>query len=309
MMQVETEILSPRGGFMSDWRKRKYITIALFLIPGCLFYGFLVLNPIVQSFILATFRWVTLRKRVFVGFDNVVTVFRDRFFWKSMFNTLKFMAGTTVLQVSIGFTLGYFLYLQMWGYRFFKTVFFIPVVLATVAVGFVWGYIYSPAFGLLKPAMEFLGLGRLYKPPLAEPGWALFAVILAHTWHFMGIQIMMFTAGFMNMPQDVLEMAQIDGASGWRMLYYMILPLAWEITKTIIILQIIGSLRAFDLIFVMTMGGPNHATEVLTLNMFVRAFENFRIGLGAVVAVVIFLLAMSLTLILRKIMGREVLQY
>jgi raffinose/stachyose/melibiose transport system permease protein len=123
MMQVETEILSPRGGFMSDWRKRKYITIALFLIPGCLFYGFLVLNPIVQSFILATFRWVTLRKRVFVGFDNVVTVFRDRFFWKSMFNTLKFMAGTTVLQVSIGFTLGYFLYLQMWGYRFFKTVF------------------------------------------------------------------------------------------------------------------------------------------------------------------------------------------
>ena len=119
----------------------------------------------------------------------------------------------------------------------------------------------------------------------------------------------MFNAGFMNMPQDVIEMASIDGAAGFKMIWHMVLPLAWEITKTVIILQMIGALRSFDLIFIMTTGGPNHATEVLPMHMFVHAFQNFNIGLGAVVAVVIFVLAMSLTMTMRALMQREALQY
>ncbi len=288
---------------------RRNLAIALFLLPGGLVYVLLVVNPLVQAFILATYRWRTLSSRVYVGFENFVTVFNDNLFWMSMKNSLIFMVGTTVLQVLLGFILGYFLYLQLKGYRFFKTVYFIPVVLATVAVGFVWGYIYSPGFGLLKPAMEFLGMGDRYKSPLAEPGMALAALIIAQVWHFFGIQVMMFNAGFMNMPQDVIEMASIDGASGLKMIWHMVLPLAWEITKTVVILQMIGALRSFDLIFIMTTGGPNHATEVLPMHMFVHAFQNFNIGLGAVVAVVIFVVAMSLTMIMRAIMQREALQY
>jgi raffinose/stachyose/melibiose transport system permease protein len=288
---------------------RRNLAITLFLAPGGLVYVLLVVNPLVQAFILATYRWRTLTTRVYAGLDNFVTVFSDNLFWMSMKNSLIFMVGTTLLQVGLGFTLGYLLYLQLKGYRFFKTVYFIPAVLATVAVGFVWSYIYSPNFGLLKPAMEFLGLGARYKSPLAEPGMALLALIFAQVWHFFGIQVMMFNAGFMNMPQDVIEMASIDGASGWRMIWHMVLPLAWEITKTVIILQMIGALRSFDLIFVMTQGGPNHATEVLPMHMFVHAFQNFNIGLGAVVAVVIFIVAMSLTMIMRALMHREALQY
>ncbi len=288
---------------------RRNLAITLFLLPGALIYVFLVLNPLVQAFVLATYRWRTLSERVYVGLENFVTVFSDNLFWMSMKNSLIFMVGTTVLQVFLGFTLGYFLYLQLKGYRFFKTVYFVPAVLATVAVGFVWSYIYSPGFGLLKPAMEFIGLGDRYKSPLAEPGMALAALIIAQVWHFFGIQVMMFNAGFMNMPQDVIEMASIDGASGLRMIYHMVLPLAWEITKTVIILQMIGALRSFDLIFIMTQGGPNHATEVLPMHMFVHAFQNFNIGLGAVVAVVIFILAISLTMGMRKLMQREALQY
>jgi len=288
---------------------KRNVAITLFLVPGGLIYLTLVLNPLAQAFVLATYRWRTLSERVYVGLENFVTVFRDNLFWMSMKNSLIFMAGTTVLQVVLGFVLGYFLYLQLKGYRFFKTVYFVPAVLATVAVAFVWGYIFSPAFGLLKPAMEFLGLGDRYKSPLAEPGSALLALIIAQVWHFFGIQVMMFNAGFMNMPQDVIEMASIDGASGFKMIRHMVLPLAWEITKTVIILQMIGALRSFDLIFIMTTGGPNHATEVLPMHMFVHAFQNFNIGLGAVVAVVIFVLAMGLTMGMRKLMQREALQY
>jgi ABC-type sugar transport system permease subunit len=284
-------------------------TIILFLIPGLAVYLLLVLNPLAQGFFLSTQRWITLTRRVNAGFDNYVTLFRDGMFWSSMKNSLIFMVGTTLLQLGLGFTLGYFLYMQLKGYRFLKTLYFVPVILMTVAVGFVWGYIYSPAFGLLKPFMQAIGLGEIYFPPLASPKWALVAVIFAHSWRLVGIQIMLFYAGFMNMPHDVIEMATIEGASGFKMIWYMIIPLAWEITKMVVILQVTGALRAFDLVFVMTKGGPNHATEVLPLHMFVRAFENFNIGLGSAVAVIIFILSMGLTVGLRRLMRRDSLQY
>jgi ABC-type sugar transport system permease subunit len=284
-------------------------TIILFLVPGLAVYLLLVLNPLAQGFFLSTQRWITLGRRVNAGLENYGTIFRDQMFWKSLKNSLVFMTGTTMLQLVVGFTLGYFLYMQLKAYRFLKTLYFVPVILMTVAVGFVWGYIYSPAFGLLKPFMQFVGLGEHYFPPLADPKWALVAVIFAHSWRLVGIQILLFYAGFMNMPVDVIEMATIEGASGFKMVWYMIIPLAWAITKMVVILQVTGALRAFDLVFVMTKGGPNHATEVLPMHMFVRAFENFNIGLGSAVAVVIFVMSMGLTVGLRRLMRRESLQY
>ena len=218
------------------------------------------------------------------------------------------MVGTTFLQVVIGFFLGYFLYKQMRGYRFYKTLFFVPVVLMTVAVGFIWNNMLSPSFGLLKPFMHAIGLGELYFPPLADPEMAINTLILAEAWRVVGIQVMMFYAGFMNMPQEVLEMATIEGACGMKMIWYMVIPLVWDITKMVIILQITGALRAFDLVYVMTKGGPNHATELLPMHMFVHAFENFNIGIGSAVAVCIFILSMFFTVLLRALMQRESLQ-
>lgn len=289
--------------------KNKWGTIVLFLLPGLFLYTGWVLYPIVQGIVLSTYRWTTISKKVFVGIENYIDIFNDKYFWISLKNTLWFMLGTGVFQITTGFMLGYLLYLQLKAYRFFKTVYFMPTVLMTVAVGFIWGYIYSPAFGLLKPFMEMIGLGQYYFPPLADKKTALFFLIIAQAWHSSGIQIMLFHAGFMNMPEEVIEMASIDGASGWKMMYHMIIPLSWGVAKTVIILQLTGALRVFDLVFIMTGGGPNHATEVLPMYMFAQAFQKFKIGHGSVVAVAIFILSMSLTMILRKIMGKEDLQY
>lgn len=282
--------------------------IALFLIPGLIVYGMLVLYPLVQGFALSTERWVTVVKRVPVGLDNYRRLFANSLFWNSVWLTLRFMVGTTFLQVVIGFFLGYFLYKQMRGYRFYKTLFFVPVVLMTVAVGFIWNNMLSPSFGLLKPFMNAIGLGQHYFPPLADPKMAINTLILAEAWRVVGIQVMMFYAGFMNMPQEVLEMATIEGASGIKMIWHMVIPLVWDITKMVIILQITGALRAFDLVYVMTKGGPNHATELLPMHMFVHAFENFNIGIGSAVAVCIFILSMFFTVLLRALMQRESLQ-
>lgn len=285
--------------------KNNITTILLFLIPGLLVYAYLVLYPITQAFTMSTFRWDTLASSRFVGLENYARVFDNSAFWKVLRNTLIFMASTTILQVIIGFSLGYLVYLQLKSYRIFKTIYFIPTILPSVAVGFIWNYIYSPGMGILKPFMELIGQGSAYVPPLSSPTLALIAVIVAQTWNSCGIQVILFNSGFMNMPEEVIESATLDGAKGWRMIYHMVIPLSWDIIKMVIILQTVGGLRAFDLVYVMTGGGPNRATELLPLHLFDKAFKSFDIGAGNVVAVVIFVLAMTMTIVMRKVMERE----
>ncbi len=289
---------------MNITKKNIWVVLA-FLLPGSLIYIYLVLYPIGQSVFLSTFKWDTLATRRFVGLENYESVFSSQLFWKSMGNSLIFMVSTTFLQVVIGFTLGYMVYLQLRGYRFYKVVFFVPTVLPSVAVGFIWNYIYSPGMGLLKPFMTAIGQAENYIPPLSSPALALIAVIIAQTWNSCGVQVILFNSGFMNMPQEVIESATIDGASGMKMIYHMVIPLSWDIIKMVIILQTVGALRSFDLVYVMTGGGPNHSTELLPLHLFVSSFQNFNIGYGNVIAILIFALAMLLTMGMKKIMYKE----
>ena len=279
--------------------------VILFVLPGLILYAYLVLYPILQSAVLSLFKWDTLVSKSFVGFGNYVSVFTSSQFWKSMTNSLIFMVATTALQVIIGFFLGYLVYLQLRGFRLFKTLFFIPTVLPSVAVGFIWSYIYSPSMGLLKPLMTAIGLKAYYIPPLSDQTLALLAIIIAQTWTSCGIQVILFNSGFMNMSGEVIESATLDGASGFRMIRYMIIPLSWDIIKMVIILQLIGALRAFDLVYIMTGGGPNHATELLPMHLFVNAFQNFNLGYGNVIAMVIFVMAMLITISMRKLMERD----
>lgn len=286
-------------------KKKDFAILALLVLPGLIYYLILLLYPLAQGIILSFYTWPTLSTKVFSGFNNYIDVFNTPLFWKSLKNSLIFMVATTVVQVILGYIIGYLVYLQFRGHRFFKTVFFMPNVLTTVAVGFVWGYIFSPSIGILKPLMTAAGLGKYYMSPLAVPNLAIMAIIIAQVWNQVGVQIVLFNSGFMGLSEEVLESASIDGASGLRMHRSMIIPLSWPIIQTIIILQIVGSLRSFDLIWVMTMGGPNHATEVLPLHLFVNAFSYFKLGYGSVIGVLILVLSLGFTVLVRKLMRRE----
>jgi raffinose/stachyose/melibiose transport system permease protein len=240
---------------------------------------------------------------VFTGFSNYVDVFTNPDFWKVLRKTFIFMCSTTFLQVTIGYILGYMVYMQLRFHRFFKTVLFMPNVLTSVAVAFVWGYIFSPSIGILKPIMGILGMGEYYISPLGVPYLALASVIIAQVWNQVGIQIVLFNSGFMGLNEEVLESASIDGASGLRMHVSMIIPLSLPILKTVLILQIVGSLRAFDLIYIMTKGGPNRATELLPVYLF-NFIQVWNLGHGSVIGVVIFVLAISITGFVRLLMRR-----
>jgi raffinose/stachyose/melibiose transport system permease protein len=286
-------------------KKQDIPILALLVLPGLAYYLFLLLNPLIQGVVLSFYRWPTLTSKVFGGISNYVDVFENALFWRSLKNSLIFMSVTTVLQVTIGYILGFMVYMQLRFHRFFKTVFFLPNVLTTVAVGFIWGYIFSPSIGILKPVMTAVGLGEYYISPLAVPSMALGAIIIAQVWNQVGIQIVLFNSGFMGLNEEVLESASIDGASGLKMHINMIIPLSIPVLKTVIILQIVGSLRSFDLIWVMTMGGPNHATEVLPLHLFVSAFSHFKLGYGSVIGVIIFALAIGITGLIRLLMRKS----
>ncbi|GHT64635.1 sugar ABC transporter permease [Spirochaetia bacterium] len=286
-------------------KKQDIGILTLLVIPGLIYYIVLLLYPLAQGILLSFYKWPTLTQKVFGGIDNYIEVFSNNLFWKSLKNSLIFMFVTTVIQVVLGYILGYLVYMQLRGHRFFKTIFFMPNVLTTVAVGFVWGYIFSPSIGILKPLMTAVGLGEYYISPLAVPNLALSAIIIAQVWNQVGIQIVLFNSGFMGLNEEVLESASLDGANGLMMHIKMIIPLSVPVLKTVIILQVVGSLRSFDLIWVMTMGGPNHATEVLPLHLFVNAFSYFKLGYGSVIGVIIFVLAIGITGILRGLMRQD----
>lgn len=285
--------------------KRSKLTIIIFVLPALIVNLMWVIYPIISAIWMSFLKSDTLHSSHFAGLENYISVFESTLFWKSLKISIIFIIFTTILQVILGFLYGYLVYLQPKGYRIYKILLFIPNVLPSVASGFIWTYIYSPSMGVLKPFMEAIGLGEYYISPIAEPNLALWAVIFAQVWCGLGVQVILFNSGFMNIPAEVIESAQLDGATGWKMIKTMIIPMSWDITKMVIILQTIGALRSFDLIYVMTAGGPNHSTEVLPMHLFVNAFQNFNLGYGNVIAVVLFVLAMIITIVMRKAMARE----
>lgn len=285
--------------------KKAKLTILLFVLPALIVYLIWVIYPIISAIWMSMLKSDTLHSSHFAGLENYISVFESTLFWKSMKISIIFIIVTTIFQVILGFFYGYLVYLQPKGYRIYKILLFIPNVLPSVASGFIWSYIYSPSMGVLKPLMEGMGLGEYYISPIADPKMALYAVIFAQIWCGLGVQVILFNSGFMNIPSEVIESARLNGATGWKMIKTMVIPMSWDITKMVIILQTIGALRSFDLIYVMTSGGPNHSTEVLPMHLFVNAFQNFNLGYGNVVAVVLFVLAMIITAVMRKVMERD----
>ena len=281
-----------------DWK-----WVLLLVGPALLLYSSMVWFPTILGFYQSLFRWAGLKDKAFVFFDNYRYLFGNRIFRNSMWITLKYTLINVPLQISTAYVIAYLLFSIEKGHRFFRFVFFIPVVLLTVAVGISFSFLFSRAFGAFKPIASWLGL--TYFDPLANAKTALYAAILADWWKWLGTKIMLFYAGFQGLPQDVLEAAVIDGANKPNVFFRIIIPLTWPVITVVTTLLVIGSLKVFDLLFVMTGGGPNHATDVITIHLIDTAFGEQNFGSGSAIAVIMFVLSLIVTLLLRKALQRE----
>ena len=285
-------------------KKTKFWVLLSFLGPGVLFYTIFLVLQVVDAFRLSLFRWTTITSHYFIGLGNYAWLIKDPSFYNSLKLTLTYMVCITIGSIIIGFTFGYLVYLGLRGYNFFRVVYFIPTVLSGVAVSYIWKYLYSPSIGITRGVMKALGFGADVSP-LGIASTAFASTIVVALWAGVGLQVMMFNSAFNNISEDVLEYASIDGCYGPKLVWYMIIPLSWDVVKMIIILQVIGAFRAFDLIFVMTGGGPYHSTEILPMYMYFTAFENFKFGEGNAIAVAIFLISLIFTGSLRKLLKTD----
>lgn len=285
-----------------SWRKREWVWILLFLLPGMVLYCSLVLFPVVDAFYLSGFRWYGFGEKTFVGLQNFRSLFLSKTFRLSLSVTIRYMLINVPLQITIAYILAYLLYRKVGPFKFFRFIFFMPCVLLSVVVGYTLSVFLSPWFGI---GAVFRTLGLHYTNPLAEPRLALYGVIFGDFWQWLGIKIVLFYAGFQDLPLDILEAAVLDGANEIQRFLKVVVPLTWDTILTVTTLLLIGSLRVFDLVFIMTGGGPNHATETLSIHLFNLAFDQMDFGSGSAVAVVLFLISLFFTIALRRAMKKE----
>ncbi|NRF93584.1 sugar ABC transporter permease [Paenibacillus frigoriresistens] len=274
---------------------RKKWAIALGLLPALFFYIVFSIFPILNSFYYAFTNWDGLSEIQWVGLSNFKEILGDKVFWLSFKNNIYIVLVSIFGQVPIGLGLALLLNKKMRGSQFFRTVFFLPVVTSTVIVSMLWNMIYNYQMGLLNTVLRLVGLESWVRNWLGDPKTAMMYICIVIVWQFIGLYMVIFMAAIQNVPSEILEASELDGATGMKKTWYVIVPMIWDSILASIILCISGSLRTFDLNFVMTNGGPAHSTEVMAIYMFNKTFSSLQYGYGSAVSLLIF--AFSLILI------------
>ncbi|MCL2034405.1 MAG: sugar ABC transporter permease [Oscillospiraceae bacterium] len=287
-------------------RHATHIAATIFLAPALLFLIIFIGYPILDSFRISTLEWNGISAhRTFIGLDNWGALLRDRNFWAAFRNNLTIMVFSLLFQVPFALALATFLDAGGKKFNLFKVVWFFPLLMSSVAVGFLFRYALDANFGLFANISRLLG-GSGAIDLLGDPNRALFAVIGVICWQYIPFYMVYYLAGYSGLSEDTYEAAIIDGATRGQYFWRVALPQLFPTIRSGAILSIVGSLKFFDLIFVMTGGGPGTATELMGTYMYRNAFMTFRMGYGSAVACGMFILITMIALIAMKLLsGKE----
>ena len=282
--------MSP-GTSQRGWYKRNEIAVTpwLFLIPGIIFFMVYVIIPIFQSFYYSTLSWDGLGEAQNIGLANYAELWDDDAFYTSLWNNFIWLA-LYLLAIPAGLFIALLLNQTVWGIRLYKSLFFFPFVISQVVVGLVFGWFYDPTFGLFNIALGWVGLGPINV--LGDEAYVTYGIIAAGLWPQTAYCMILYLTGLNAVDPEQIEAARLDGAKRLKMLWYVVVPQLKPATFIAFVVTIIGALRSFDLISIMTNGGPFGSSRVLSFYMFEVALSEygFRMGYGAAVAVVLFLI-------------------
>ncbi|MYL40211.1 carbohydrate ABC transporter permease [Virgibacillus salexigens] len=279
--------------------------LVITLLPALLLYSFFVIIPIFWSSYYGFFEWSGLGEATYIGFENYMEVIQSSVFWRSFKNNMIIVAASVFGQVPIALALALMLRKRNWFQKVVRSAVFLPMVISTVVVGLIWGYIYDPELGVINAVLRAVGLESWTKSWLSDPSVNMYAVAVPIIWNYIGPYLIIFIAAIQNIPSEMEEAAMIDGASGWKKLIYIILPNMWTTIKVAVVLCISGSLKAFDQVFVMTGGGPAESTEILATYMYNNTFLVYRYGYGSAVSTMIIILSLILIGISQLLMRRK----
>ncbi len=276
-------------------RREETIAGYLFLLPNLVGFIVFMLFPIFFAFYIMLTDWSLAKAPEFVGLKNFETMVNDRLFWKSLGNSFYYTFVAVPTGIFIAFWLALALNRKMRGIIFFRTIYFLPQITLTVAAATIWRWIYQPEIGMINHILEIFGIdGPKW---IHDTKWAMPSVIIMSNWQGIGFAMLILLAGLQGIPEEYYEAASIDGASGWQRMRFVTLPMLSPAIFFVVVTSLIGAFQSFDQFYVLTEGGPAHATTPLTLYIFQNAFSFFKMGYGAALAAVLFVIILIITII------------
>ncbi|MEW5818222.1 MAG: sugar ABC transporter permease, partial [Spirochaetota bacterium] len=281
----------------------------LFILPALAMVFVLLLIPMLQNIYYSFFQWDGISPPIFNGLKNYLAFFSDSNFITSFINTLIWVAATLILPVFGGLLIAVFIR----GIRlenFFKSIFFIPLTISFVSTGAIWTYMFSRDLGVLNNLFSFLTGTKIRVSWLTSVPLNTYSMIIAWTWQQLGTNMVMFLMGLVTIPPDPVEASIIDGASKWQTFVHVTFPMLRPITTVVITMAMVNSFKAFDIIYVITRGGPYNSSETLAVTMFRETFTMFKHGYGAAISVLLSIIIIIISVFyIKSMMRKDLLHY
>lgn len=277
-------------------RRRKAAMGYLFLLPTILGILIFVAGPVLASFTLSLYKWNVFRAPEFLGFENYARLFSDVTARTGFFNTLQFVLMAVTVQITLALFLAIGVQQKMTKFfrYYFRSAFFLPLLMSGAAVSITLGYLFHKEFGVVNYYLGFLGVPRIAW--LNSREWAMITVVIASVWQNVGFTFIIFVGGLSNISPELLDAADVDGAQGWRRLWHIILPMLSPTLLFAVVVGVIGALQVFEQPYIMTRGGPGDATRTAVMVMYEAAFKNVEIGYGSAITVILFMVIMAVTM-------------
>lgn len=280
------------------------LTLLIFLPPALLLFTLFVILPMGEAAWYSLYRWNGYGTPTeFVGLRNFQVLFNNSAFSQSLINNGLIILVSVILQIPLAIWLAMMLANKIPGVVAFRLIFFLPYVLADVAAGLIWRFVYDGDYGLFAAISGFLGIATPYV--LADKDLAIYAVLGVIVWKYFGFHMMLFIAGLQSVDKSVLEAAEIDGATGWQKFRYVTLPMLGSTLRLSVFFAVIGSLQLFDMIMPLTGGGPSNSTQTMVTFLYTYGVMRMQVGLGSAVGVVLFIICVTLAFGYKRIFMRH----
>jgi raffinose/stachyose/melibiose transport system permease protein len=289
--------------------RRAWATIAVFLLPALVLFCLLVLTPIVLAMYTSMFKWNGFggAPSDFVGLDNFRRLLGDQVFLGDLRRGLILIALSVTVQLPLALGLALLLNQRLRGRSLYRLLFFAPYVLSEVIAAVLFTMIFSPNQGLANHVLRVVGLGDLAATWLADPATVLYSLFFVMTWKYFGFHMVLYLAGRQNIPTELTEAAAIDGAGSWQAFRHVTLPLLGPTIRISVFLSVIGTIQLFDMVWVLTGGGPIHASETMAVTMFQDGFKRYEVGYASAISIAMFIISLVFALFYQRfIMRRDI---
>lgn len=282
--------------------------ITLYVLPALLLILILIYIPIVLTGYYGLMDWDGIGAKTFIGLDNYIELMKDKMFWNSTYHSVL-LAVFSAISLIAYLVISLILASKIKGAGLLRKIYLIPMLLSSVAIAQLWLKIFDPTNGMLNKLLEMFGVENT---PiwLADPNLVLYSIFIPIVWQYAGFYIIIYYAALKGVPDEIIEAAKIDGATPFQIAYKIKLPLIAPVIKVTIVLAIVGSLKYFDLIYVMTGGGPNGASEVMASYMYKEAFKTYNFGYGSAIGFALLIICLVMTWVIQKLTAsKEDAQY